>query len=622
MISVGHGFGIYEYLAKFNPVPQEAIDFVKDLEKNHYGDFLSLNQGDATALVIETYKNLDRSLFQAQASCSYCFCCICDGNGGISCSPSTNTCPSGQVCILPSCDYGVPSYDLNGSCVSIISTTTAAPITTTTSTTSTTSTSTTPTPTTSTSTTTPTPTTSTTSTSTTPTPTTSTSTTTPTPTTSTSTTTSTPTTAAPSSFIIPTTVGPLGVNFTPASFPNLTIWFDAAEASTLFVDPDKLNYATQTGQPVCYWKDKVDTPVDALNQDPYLAPQLVNAYQNSLPVVFFNGNINQNLITNSITNFNQPVTFFAAQNFTIQSPVSPYTTSTTLPPVPPPPPSSLLLWFDASETKTLLVNKNSQLIAQYGNTIEIWLDRSSYQNNLIWAPNTPSNILFTNPTSVVNNNRFDGTVGAITQAIPYGPSQSIGMNCLNAITTNSPWTLFYVFSPENMTKPRSLLCSNQENVATTNFDVEIFSGPIQLNTSDFPITVNKYFTCVFISSPVGFAYFIQKTSDLFIPNIISVFSIIVETGNIRAFNLGNEIPKVYEKYNNPSDTNNLVFQFGANLLAYTCEIQLWGQRLTDDQISLASFELCSKWNTNCSVVPIPPYSDPNYIFYLTNVAVP
>jgi hypothetical protein len=363
--------------------------------------------------------------------------------------------------------------------------------------------------------------------------------------------------------------------------------------------------------------DKGGANVNASNQDLESAPQLVNYYQNNLPVVFFNGAINHKLVTDSISNFNQPVTFFAAQSFTIFSPVAPY--YTTPPPAPLPPPENLILWLDASELSTLFVDNSSQTQSLIGSPVSLWLDKSQYRNDMAWVFNSPTNIYRAAPSGVVNNSKYDGKIPCITQISPFDSYATIGLNCFNSFTNSSPWTLFYVFSPSDMLKPNCLLSSK---ITGTEFNVQIISGQVSITVDNSQVlNVPANYSCVIVSTPVGVAYFIERTSSLIPRDIISIFAIVFDIGNIRLFNLGREVNKSFEKYNAPSPTNNFKLQIGSLLMSFLSEVQFWSVKLTEAQISVVTYNLCQKWNKECSFINVPPYSNPDYLFYFSNSTV-
>lgn len=159
-------------------------------------------------------------------------------------------------------------------------------------------------------------------------------------------------------------------------------------------------------------------------------------------------------------------------------------------------------------------------------------------------------------------------------------------------------------------------------ITGSEFNIDIISGPVNITVDSFKtLNVLNNYSCVIVYSPVGVAYFIERTSSLIPKDLISIFAIVVDIGNIRLFNLGKEITKVFEKYNAPSSSNNFKLQIGSSLMAFVSEVQFWSIKMTDEQISLVTYNLCQKWNKECQSINIPPYNNPDYLFYFSNSTV-
>ena len=98
---------------------------------------------------------------------------------------------------------------------------------------------------------------------------------------------------------------------TPAQIPNLGLWLDASDSSTLFQNSNGTTPAILNNDPVGYWGDKSDNPRNFANTVNSRRPLLKLATQNGRNTVFFDG-VNDVLVRNSFMYNAEAVTIFIA----------------------------------------------------------------------------------------------------------------------------------------------------------------------------------------------------------------------------------------------------------------------------------------------------------------------
>ena len=110
------------------------------------------------------------------------------------------------------------------------------------------------------------------------------------------------------------------VNWTPAELPNLALWLDAADASTI----------TLNGSTVSQWRDKSPNARHVAQATAVKQPTYTLAAQNNLNVLSFDGNNKSLFASSGVINIPQPFSRFVAAQFLVKSNQSVFLDSDTL----------------------------------------------------------------------------------------------------------------------------------------------------------------------------------------------------------------------------------------------------------------------------------------------------